>query len=193
MSEPAPEDTRFVTLADLKEWMRLPSSMPENLEAALDEALDSALENVSEKCGPLDAAERTYEVWPSGRSLVLPDTHLTSISQITDPDGNVHDVPARRINRLAGVIEVATRGRIVMGLWTVMARPREAGKSLSLAVKIIASHLYETQRGRAVNSATEGMMRGATPVGDPAGVPKGFAIPSRATELIRPFLRPRGM
>jgi len=193
MSEPAPEDTRFVTLAALKEWMRLPSSMQENLEAALDECLDAALENVSDKCGPLDTAERTYQVWPSGRSLVLPDTHLMSVSLITDPDGNVYDVPARRINNLAGVIEVVARGRIVTGLWTVTARAREHGASLRLAVKIIASHLYETQRGRAVNTATEGMMRGATPVGDPSGVPKGFAIPSRAAELIKPFLRPEGM
>lgn len=193
MSEPAPEDTRFVTLAALKEWMRLPATLPENLADALDECLNSALENLTDKCGPLDSAERTYQVWPSGRSLVLPDTHLVSVSTITDPDGNVHDVPARRINRMAGVIEVVARGRIVTGEWTVTARTREHGDSLSLATKIIASHLYETQRGRAVNSATDAIMRGSTPAGDPSGVPKGFAIPSRAAELIRPFLRSRGM
>ncbi|MCP2265569.1 hypothetical protein ACFQHV_00995 [Promicromonospora thailandica] len=193
MSEPAPEvTTPFVSLDALVEWMRA-GQLTNEQKRALQECLDAALEWTTDKVGPLEDVARTYEVWPSGRSLVLPDTHLVAVTEVRDPDGNLVEVPARRINRLAGVIEVAARGRIITGTWTVVAQARSHGSSVRLAVKIIASHLFDTQRGRATNVATAGLMGGATPVGDPSGVPKGFAIPSRAAELLKPFLRPGGM
>jgi hypothetical protein len=50
---------------------------------------------------------------------------------------------------LAGVIDVLVAGRLKDGGWTVTAVPRDSGASVALAVKIIASHLFEVHCGRA--------------------------------------------
>lgn len=188
MSEPTPE--AFVTPAELAEWMNAPQLAADD---KLTEALAAALEWTADKVGPLEAVARAYTVWPSGRSLVLTDSHLTSVSSVVDPDGTTVDVPASRVNLLAGVIEVNQRGRLKDGPWTVTATTREHGDAVKLAVKIIASHLYEVHRGRAGNPTVQAAMAAVTPVGDPDDAPRGFAIPARAAQLLKPFLRPRGL
>jgi hypothetical protein len=187
MTEPTPPtegDDWFVTPSDLGRWMGGVA-----VDDKLHEALGAALEWTAEQIGPLDNVARPYSVWPSGRHLVLPDDHIEEVVSITDPYGVVTDVPPQRINLLAGVIELNTAGALRSGPWTVVAKTRKHHHSVALAVKIIASHLYEVHRGRAVNSATQAVMGGVTPVGDPDGAPKGFAIPRRAAELLAPFLR----
>jgi len=187
---PLPEDEAkwFVTPTELADWMKA-SQLAEDKH--LIEALGSALEWTTDQVGPLEHAACTYSVWPSGRSLVLPDTHLESVTSVTDPRGTVIDVPPERVNLLAGVIEVSANAPLRRGTWTVVATTREHGHNVRLAVKIIASHLYEPRRGRAATQVTAAAMGQATPVGDGTPSP-GFAIPRRATELLRPVQRPRG-
>lgn len=181
MSEPAPE-APFVTVAEFANHMNKPDPDPED-QAKLQDHLDAALEWVTEKVGPLTGVAQDFAVFTGGRFLVLPATHLLAVVSVTDPFGNDVTIAAQKIDRLAGIIEVP---RSVSGEWTVRASTREHGKAVRLAVLIIASHLYETQRGRAGNAprdamhASGGMEGGSTPV--------GFAIPNRAADLLAPFV-----
>ncbi len=182
-------DGRFVTLADLLDYLRVPAGAPGTDQVKLSETLNATLEHVAYLVGPLEHVARDVVVWPSGCSLVLPDTHLTEVQSVTNPDGTLIDVPARGLNLLAGVIEFP-RG-LIRGPWTVRYTGREHAASVRLAVKIIASHLWETQRGRDAGAGARSGI--AVPVGDDSPVRMGFAIPSRAAELLKPFLRPRGL
>lgn len=188
MSETPAEDLRPVTLSELAAWMNAPSLATDE---ALGEALDSALEWVTEEVGPIKSVAREYVVWPSGHSLVLNDDHLVSVTSIEDPDGNAVDVPAKRVNLLAGVIAVQPRGKLADGPWLVTATTREHGASVRLAVKIIASHLYDVKRGRAATGSAAGILANAQPVGDGTRG-TGYAIPRRAEHLLAPFVRTRG-
>jgi hypothetical protein len=189
MSEQPVEDLRPVTLSELAAWMNAPSLATDN---DLGEALDSALEWVTEEVGPIESVARQYVVWPSGHSLVLNDDHLEAVTAIEDPDGTVVEVPAKRINLLAGVIEVQPRGRLTAGPWLVTATTREHGASVRQAVKIIASHLYEVKRGRAAAGSAASYLANAQPVGD-GTLGRGYAIPRRAEHLLAPFQRARGL
>lgn len=189
MSEPPVEDARPVTLADLATWMNAAAYATDD---ALDEALNAALEWVTDQVGPIESVARQYVVWPSGHSLVLNDDHLVSVESIEDPDGNTVDVPAKRVNLLAGVIEVQPRGRITRGPWLVSATTRNHGDSVRMAVKIIASHLFDVHRGRAAAGSAAGYLANAQPVGD-GTMGTGYAIPRRAEHLLAPFVRTRGL
>lgn len=190
MTETPEAPAPFVTLEEFATWLKVPLYLEDPERAALlAETLGAALENVTEKVGPLDGVAVDVVVWPSGRSLVLPDSHLVAVHQITDPDGNDVALPSRGVNRLAGVIEFPRR--LITGEWTVNVTTRAHHDSVRLAVKIIASHLWEVQRG--TGSDTGARARVASPVGDPVPGRAGFAIPRRAAELLAPFLRPRGL
>lgn len=167
-----------VTLQELASFLKAPS-YAEGAEATLlQTVLDAAIENVESRVGPLAAAEVEYAVRPNGCNLVLPVTHLTSVGDVTDPDGNVIDVDQLDTNLLSGIVSVPYVRR---GTWTVAATSTAAGASLKLAVQIIASHLWEVQRG---GGSRPGF---GQPVTDGAPVRMGFAIPARAAELIAPF------
>jgi hypothetical protein len=188
-----PTESGLVTVKQLADFLKAPDyadrEQPEH--ANLVEALTAALEWVEQQVGPLDSVARDYTVYPSGRSLVLPDTHLVSVGTITDPRGDVVALPAD-VNLLAGIITF--RHRLHTGAWTVRATSREHGTSVALAVKIIASHLYTVHRGA---NLTGPRFEGFAPVDDPAPeAPRGgsgFAIPRRAAQLLAPFRRPRGL
>lgn len=180
---PAP----FVTLAELATFLNAPQLADGDRAELLQETLDAALENVADAVGPLDGVAVEVLVWPSGRSLVVPDTHLVSVNRIIDPGGAELDPPQGGVNHLAGVIEFPRP--LARGEWLVEYQAREHADSVKLAVKIIASHLWEVQRG--TGDGVRG--RVATPMGDPQPTGRGFAIPARAAELLRPFKRPRGI
>ncbi|NCT90250.1 hypothetical protein GXB85_04685 [Cellulomonas sp. APG4] len=185
MSEPPPADERFVTQAELATFLKMTPTHEEATSALLSEVLDAALEQVELRVGPLVSASQTYVVYPNGRNLVLPATHLVSVGTVTDPHGNVVDADLIDTNLLSGIVTVPST---VAGKWTVQATTREHGASLKQAVKIIAAHLWESQRGRAGGGARAGAYTAAA---DADPTPKmGFALPRRALELIKPFTVP---
>lgn len=175
----------FVTVDELVEWLRSDDigSNPTDRKLA-EECLSAAIEYTASKVGPLEPAGEdegltvTREVYPSGRFLVLPVTHLTGTITVEDPDGAA--VTPRDVNALAGVIELPYAPRSSRP-WRVRSTSREHGASVKLAVKIIAAHLWQLQRRQPGTAATA-----AYQVGDAA--PKtGFAIPARAAQLLAPF------
>lgn len=178
MSEPAPE-TPFVSLDELT--THLTAAAVGDEQEQLQDHLDATLEWVAERVGPLTGVAQEYAVFADGRHLVLPATHLVTIVSVTDPNGR--DVTPRMVDRLAGIVHVSLA---VPGEWTVTASTRAHGKAVRLAVLIIASHLWETKRGRGAGGPRAAMM--ATGI-EPASSGSGYAIPHRAADLLRPFLR----
>lgn len=196
MSEqPLPEP--FVTIDDLADAMQIPDQSDERSRAELQEALDAAIEYVSWRVkrdpASLDGAARDFRVYPSGRNLVLSATHLRAVESVTDPSGTVlvSGTDVTDVDLEAGILQLrrvsprhAGRG------FVVRASTADGTASLRQAVKIIASHLYETQRGRA--DGVRAAIFGGTSDGDPtpasgAAGRRGFAIPSRAAQLLEPF------
>ena len=174
-----------VPLSELASFMR-DASLAEGDEAEkLQEHLDAATEYVQSVVGPVGEVAVRWDVYAGDttRQLVLPATHVQEIISITAPDGSDVTVDARRdVNALAGIVTVP---KAMRGTWTVEGRPREAVPSIKLAIKIIASHLWGTQRGT-------GGGRGAMYArgDDTPATPAGFAIPRRAEQLLAPYRIP---
>lgn len=194
MSEPPVEPTAFVTLSELAEYMNMPAGAPEATSEKLQETLTAALEYVAWRVGlpldGLDGAARDFRVYASGNALVLPVTHLREPVTVKDPTGAevdaalLHDVDLQ-----AGIITLRgsrTGGRFAGRGWTVSAATRDGSASLKVAVKIIAAHLWETQRGREATGVRAAAMAGTA---DGATTPtgRGYAIPARAAELLEPY------
>lgn len=171
-------DARFVTLAALSEYLKMPTTGPAN--DLLNDKLDAALAYVATRVGPLDVAQRTYRAYPtpSGR-LCLSADRLAAVVEVRDPDGAV--VVPVDVDLEAGIVNV---GRVWSRTraWEVDATREAFAADVSEAVKIIASHLYELHRGRDARP-------GFTPSADDSTPPpSGFAIPRRASELLGPHL-----
>ena len=180
-----PADLSFVSVKDFAAFIFKSDGLSDaDTKARITESLGAATEAVEAVVGPLDASEHTYRLMPQGPGgLVLPDSHLQSVTSVTDPSGNPVSLDHALVDLDAGVIVFGHHlGR---GLYTVVATTREHGYSVKMAIKIIASHLYDVNRGQIV-TYPEGMVN---PVDDPVAHRTGFAIPRRAADLLRPFLR----
>lgn len=170
-----------VTLSELATFMKLPTGYDEVL---LQEHLDAATEYVTDKVGPLDEDALALAVHAGEHQavLVLPATFAEEIVSVTSPTGAAVPVATLAYVDLdAGLIEVRNPAR---GTWIVTIKSRRASASCNLATKIIAQHLWGTQRG---TGGGRKEMLGQAP--DVAGVtPAGFAIPRRAAQLLEPYL-----
>lgn len=181
MSEPTPPAPP-VTLAEQAAFQRLATPAGQD-EIDLQESLDVAVEYVEKLCGPIVNAARTYSVRPKRHNLVLPVTRVTSVTTVTDPDGNV--VVPVDVNLPAGIVELPAEPWTSKA-WTVVASTGNDIKSLKLAVKIIASHLYGVHRGNGGLPANRTYPSGG---GEETVNLAGFAIPRRAADLMGPYLR----
>lgn len=177
-----------VTVDELADFMKAPSLKTAGPDRdLLQETLDAAIEVVEHRVGPVDSATPTFKVHANGKHLVLPATRLTNVTAITDPDGV--DVPLEQaeLNLLSGIVTLRSASR--RGAYTVAVSTRESSASLRQAVKIIASHIWDVQRGSAAGGNRPGFVQPAT---DGTVVGRGYAIPSRAAELLAPFERVGG-
>ncbi|MFB9378594.1 hypothetical protein ACFFKU_06875 [Kineococcus gynurae] len=173
----------IVTLEEFAEFIQHPTVKADERDR-LQLHLDAAELAVIARCGPVAAGEQVMRVRASGRNLVVPATNLASVASILDPHGQAVPVDLQRSNLLAGVLTVPLRGD---GWWTVTATVEgsDTPADVKLATLVIASHLWETQRGR---GARPNLFNGSE---DPsAGTPRGFALPARALELLRPYEMP---
>lgn len=182
MTEPTPEpDPRFVTLGDLKDFLKITGN---GTDALLNEVLDAALELVDHRVYlALDDAPKSVKVRATGRTIVLPIARLEQVTAVTTPDGTALAAADLDVDLDAGLITVP---RAHPGTWTVTVHAQtaqEAGAAASLrqAVKIIAKHLWGTQRG------SQGGPRGDVDAQQGEPYLAGFAIPRRAAELMAPW------
>lgn len=176
----------FVSLDELARFMRAPQLASGSEAELLQEHLEAALEQVAAIVGPPGEATTSWDVYmgATARQIVLPATHLQEVVAITAPDGSAVTLDARRdVNALAGIVTVP---RAMQGTWTIEGRTRSTTASVKLAVKIIAQHLWGTQRGTGGGRA--GMFAQAAE--DVVQTPVGFAIPRRAAQLLEPYTVP---
>ena len=170
-----------LTVQDLTEHLNMTGDPPEDLQLFLD----AAVRVVEGRCGPLEQRPQTLRCRPNGRNLVLPATNLQAVTAVRDPAGQVVDVRAGDVNLLAGIVPVPA---VRDGWWEVDVvmggSPMPA--DLKLAVFVVASHLYEIKRGRA--GRPQAFFGGEN--SDTQDVPRGFAVPARAAELMRPYVIP---
>ncbi len=167
----------LVSLADLAAYLNISNTDPKY--TLLQGYLDATVAHVESKVGAVDADAPEWRVRQrQGGALILPGP-VESVDALTDPDGNAVDLDACDVDEPAGVIWPT---RYASGWWTVEATTAGRGADVALAIKIIASHLWETQRGRVGRPSAY-----ANP-GEPVVIPAGFAVPSRAAELLSPYM-----
>lgn len=171
-----------LTVNDLAEHLGMSSSQ---ITDELQRFLDASIKVVEARCGPIEQKAATLRCRASGRNLVLPATRLVSVEAVRDPDGNTVTIRPGDVNLPAGIVPVPT---VRDGWWEVDVTTGAIGSApdLELAVFIVASHQYELKRGR---SGRPQAYQGAEN-SDTQDVPRGFAVPARAAELMRPYTLP---
>lgn len=150
-------------------------------DVELTRRLNSAVDVVQGYVGPLESRSVTETHYaPSGRVLILRQSPVISITSVSNANGTTY-VPADYVlDTGAGLL----RRAYATGSWggevtvTYLAGRDTLPAALADAILIIAAHLWETQRGASPSPFTE----------DPLPVGRGFAVPNRALELMRPYL-----
>ena len=179
-----PADLSFVTLKDFAEFLGKESELSVTAtKAKLTDALGSATEAVEAIVGPLDNGEHTFTVTSGGSTLILADSRILEPVSVVGPDGNPVALDARGVDLVAGVL--TWRHRLAEGPHKVTYTTREHGYSVKMALKVIASHLYDVYRGNLPTYPADAY----TPIDDPLAAKAGFAIPRRASQLLTPFVR----
>lgn len=168
-----------VTVDALAEYMGITTS--DSRYSQLFDVLKTAQERVDVMVGE-QSSMVVRVVQPSGRNLVLPALRLQSVESISDPAGTSVGVTDCTINLEAGIV-VLPSAPVVAGGYTVTYTTR-ALYAAAEAVKIIASQLWETRRGRV------GARADTFAGGDMVDTRYGFAIPRRADDLLAPFTVP---
>lgn len=141
--------------------------------------LDIAVEYVERKCGPLTPREIISGRLTAQHGVIaLPIYPVVSVDGVTTrPEGVTVDTTGWDVDLETGIIRGVPTGTYTVTYtagWAVTPQP------LRLAVLLLASHLWETRRGRASRPFTHG--GGEIPAGT------GFAVPRRVTELMHGYL-----
>lgn len=173
-----------VTLDQMLAWLRA-GDLEANDKTLLQEHLNSALGMVAEIVGNLDHTETTVRVYPTASGYIRMPFPIDSTASVTVADPNGTTVTADDVDYEAGVIDLGTAWT-TRKAWTVTATPAAPATSVLLAVKIIASHLFDVHRGKSNTTAgAQPWMQSA----DDLVPPSGFAMPRRAQELLAPYAR----
>lgn len=146
--------------------------------------LNAATRAIENRVGPLVNREITERVLAHRGTLVLNSHPVVSAATVTGVVGAVNWAVADLHVDASGVVSRNLGGTLPPGVYDVVytagrGTQSEVPEHLKLAVLITAAHLYETQRGTGVG---RGSRWGAQD--DTSDVPRGFALPRRALELI---------
>lgn len=183
MPIPGPVDA-LLTLDELKAQLNITSTTHDD---ELNAYVQAAIDYVNSVCGPTDnvtVVETHYGYGGTG-VLVLKQSPVVSVSAVTSAQtSNPTDYDASTfvLDSSTGLLRL-TDG----GVWslpvtvTYLAGRTEVPAALNLAARIIAAHLWETQRGNSRGRPIAGA--------DDADVSPsaGYSIPRRAVELLAPY------
>lgn len=151
----------------------------------LDLVLEAATDVVENHVGPIVQRTVTEYVHAAGGALLLPSWPVVSVTSIADVDEVAVDITDlyETGGRLSVYGSPFPLGRYLVTYEAGWATPPAA---LKLAVLIVAAHLWMTQR------PAGGMVPGrfGAEQFDTVGVPRGFAVPARALQLMEPFMQP---
>lgn len=159
-------------------------------DAELLPMLDAAVEVVEGIAGPLSAGDVTethYGV--ASRLLVLRKAPVSAVAAVSvTPAGGVATAWTADAYTLDGDLGAL---RSVAGMFfgdvtvTYTVTPVATPAAVSLAILVVAAHLWETQRG-----AGPSPIPGQPDSGEVFAPGVGYAIPNRARELLTPFIVP---
>jgi hypothetical protein len=178
---PIPAGSILPTLADLKAHLNITSTTH---DVELQTMLEAAAEVVVGYVGPLDGTQVTethYEV-RRGLPLVLRRYPVLSVASVTDSHGKTYAASEHTTDGASGLL------RLNNGTWagditvTYTAGRAVLPAAVGLAVLVITAHLWETQRGNTPSALPTNPDEATF---DPG---RGFAVPNRALELLRPYL-----
>lgn len=170
-----------VTTADLAAFASVPDS------ASLQPYVGTALRKVILACGPITAGQWRFAIPQTTNSRRLgltrwPTVTLASIDGLADPLGVDCLAQLTPNTDIDWRMQAVLAPYLLAGLWQITAtltRPADDASSLKLAVKIIAKNLYEVQRG---GGARPGAFN------DQGAPPMWSGVPSRAKEIMKPYL-----
>lgn len=179
-----PEVPSAITTETLMQHLRLPPDQTSEQMARLGEYAAAATLVAEDTCrvGPIVARPVTVRKAAVAGILRLTAWPVFSVTTLTGPTGRALDTATLQISSDG----VTVAGGLTGGDWTVTylagryATADDVPPNLALGVCILAKHLWDTQRGRAV--------RGSALAGEPEEQPSaGFLVPHRARLLLQPF------
>lgn len=150
----------------------------------------AALAAIGHRCGPVGGTTVTEQVAARGGVMILNERPVQTLVSVTDSDGNAVSITGAKISRRSAIVRlVSTICDEVDVQYTAGWDPYPA--DLEKAVYIVSDHLWETQRGRSGSFTAIHGIDDDAPVGGDASylVLRGFALPRRAMELIRPYVK----
>jgi hypothetical protein len=179
------------TVADLKVHLNVPAAATAD-DAEMADALDAAVEIVADIVGPLESTTVT-EIHRGLHSNVLvlrrmPAASITTVSIRSGVTSTAQTLSDYELDPATGIVRNVYGG----GFFGDYVIEYESGSavlpaSVRLAVLIVAAHLWETQRMPLQNdSQPAGFGGGEVPM----PTSRGYALPNRALELLRPYSFP---
>lgn len=157
----------------------------------LQEFLDASLLTITQRCGPPAGTVVAEQVHARDGVLVLSERPVQELVTVMDDRGGEVSIEGARISRRSAVVRLSRPMTCEFDV-TYKAGWDPYPADLEMAVYIVADHLWETQRGRSGSFAALHGLDDDAPVGGDAShfVLRGFALPRRAMELTRPYIKP---
>ncbi len=174
-------------LSALKDFLDIEGSEHDD---ELETHLGAAASTIAQRCGPLEPVEFTESTPVHAGTFTVSRWPLVTVVSVTDDEERNVDLSRMRTDPESGVVRLRTgfTGRVDV---TYTAGYDPCPDDLELAVYVTAGHLWDTQRGRSGSFATVHGLDDDAPVGGDASyfVMRGFALPRRAMELTRPYVK----
>jgi hypothetical protein len=182
------------TLTDLRAGTNITTSADDD---ELQDHLDAAIDVVTGIVGPIDSPTSVTETHYNVASdvLVLKRMPVGSLVSVSSRYGAVTTpllLSDYELDADTGLVRLAAGTRFCGTYRVTYTSGRDdLPAAIRLAVLIIAEHLFETQRRPGFTTDAPAGFGGADGIPDatnPSGT--GYAIPSRAQELLQPYMRP---
>ncbi|NUP32095.1 MAG: phage gp6-like head-tail connector protein [Streptomycetaceae bacterium] len=176
--------TEFVTLDEVKQHANITQTVSDTELTFIRNASQELVESL---IGPvLHRSASDFVPWTSGVGVVLKTLPALSVTGVTDSTGAAvtgwtTDLPGGTVNNL--------RGRSLTIAYKVGRD--SCPDAVRLATLIIAAHMWRTQLGNSP-SAQNALPDSAAADVAPAFT-AAFGLPSRAAELLKPYLKPTGV
>lgn len=175
------------SLSSLKDFLDIKTG---EYDGELPSYLGAAESTIVHRCGPVSPQEFTEDSHANYGTFVVNNWPVVSVDSVTDDEGRVADLSRMKLDKNAGVVRLRTylTGHIEV---VYTAGYASCPDDLELAIYVVAGHLWDTQRGRSGSFAQIHGLDDDAPVGGDASfyVMQGFALPRRAMELTRPYVK----
>ena len=159
-------------------------------DGELPSYLQAAESTIVHRCGPIRPTEFTESTHVYCGTFVVSNWPVVTVTSVTDDDGRATDLSRMKLDKNAGVVRLRT---YLTGPAEVVysAGYADCPDDLELSIYVVGGHLWDTQRGRSGSFAQIHGLDDDAPVGGDASyfVMQGFALPRRAMELTRPYVK----